>query len=432
MHEKISELLSGREGETITSRDIIDIANLSGKAVVAGGSRRSALIGFGDINDSDYVNLKNWELPENAERTGPDGWAWASNNSIISNIDDDLTSIIPQIAINGEPGIIWPDLMQSHSRLVDPADYKDIKANLTNPCGEIILESHELCCLVELYPTNINDVEDFKKTIKHAYMYAKAVTLLGTPWQETNEVLIRNRRIGVSMTGVAQFIESRGWTDMKNWMNEGYRYLSAVDKKYSSWLGVRESIKISTIKPAGSTSLIGGVTPGIHWPTTGDYHIRRVRFLKTDPLLNILSAAGYTVEADVNDPNMTAVVSFPTTGVNMRSEREVSVWEKASLAAMAQRYWSDNMVSCTLSFRQEEIPELKPLLNSFQGQFKGISFLPIHDAGTTYAQAPYEPLSEEDAIKWQSNIINIPSDLLYATAGEFEEEKFCNGDACVI
>jgi len=243
---------------------------------------------------------------------------------------------------------------------------------------------------------------------------------------------MRNRRIGVSMTGVAQFIENRGWNEMKNWMNEGYRYISAVDVKYSSWLGVRESVRITTIKPAGSTSLLAGVTPGIHWPTTGDYHIRRVRFLNTDPLLAILKAAGYIVEPDVNDPIMTAVASFPTTGVNMRSEREVSVWEKASLAALAQRYWSDNMVSCTLSFKEDEIPELAPLLNSFQGQLKGVSFLPIDESGTTYAQAPYEPLNEVEALEWQSRIIPIPRDLLYQTAGEFEEEKFCNSDSCTI
>ena len=433
MHEKISQLLSDREGDLLSSRDIVDIANLSGKAVVSGGSRRSALITFGKQSDEDYVNLKNWELEENAERTGGDGWAWLSNNSVLAEVDEDLSGLIDSIAVNGEPGIVWPEMMQNYGRLADVPDYKDQKAVVSNPCGEISLEGGgELCCLAELYPTNHTDIEDFKQSIKHAYMYGKAVVLLPTPWAETNEIIIRNRRIGVSMTGVAQFIETRSWTEMKNWMNEGYRYISAVDKKYSSWLGVRESIRITTIKPAGSTSLIAGVTPGIHWPTTGDYHIRRVRFLNTDPLLPILSAAGYIVEPDVNDPLMTAVASFPTTGVDMRSEREVSVWEKASLAVMAQRYWSDNMVSCTLSFRAEEIPELGPLLNSLQGQLKGASFLPIHDAGTTYAQAPYEPLNKEEALEWQERIIPIPSELLYQTAGEFAEEKFCNSDSCAI
>lgn len=432
MHDKISELLSGRAGEPLSSRDIVDIANLSGKAAVAGGSRRSALITFGFQEDDDFLNLKNWDLPENAVRTGPDGWSWLSNNSILASADEDLAGIIPQISINGEPGILWVDTMQKYGRLADPINNKDSKANLTNPCGEISLESGEVCNLSELYPTNHTDVEDFKRTIKHAYMYTKAVTLLPTPWGETNEVILRNRRVGVSMTGVAQFAETRGWGEMRHWMNEGYRYLSAVDKKYSSWLGVRESIKLSTIKPAGSTSLIAGVAPGVHWPTTSNHHIRRVRFLNTDPLVKVLENAGYHVEPDNGDPNMTVVVSFPTEGVRMRSEREVSVWEKASLATLAQRYWSDNLVSCTLSFRKEEIEELNPLLNSFQGQLKSASFLPIDDSGTTYAQAPYEPLSEAEALRWQSEVKHISKKGLYGKGLDIQDEKFCNTDSCAI
>lgn len=564
MHEKITKLLDGREGQKLTSRDIIDIANLSGKAAVAGGSRRSALISFGFIEDDDFVNLKNWELPENAERTGPDGWAWASNNSILANIGDDLSSIVDKIAINGEPGILWVDAMQKYGRMENPPDFKDHRANLTNPCqpawatvwtpdgistigqisvgdkiwsesgwttvldkwstgvkdvkayytsagvfygtknhkvvsngvklevkdaicidallgpedyseasqirgsfevlasghysteevyditvdndshtywsgglnvsncGEISLESSELCNLSELFPTNHDSVDDFKKTIKHAYMYSKAVTLMSTPWGETNEVIMRNRRIGVSMTGVAQFVEGRGWPEMRLWMDEGYKHLAGLDKTYSEWLGVRESIKVSTVKPAGSTSLIAGVTPGVHWPTTSDYHIRRVRYLNTDPMLDLLTEAGYHVEPDVNDPNMTAVVSFPTKGIDIRSEREVSIWEKGHLAALAQRFWSDNLVSCTLSFREEERDQLIPLLSSLDGQLKSASFLPIDESGTSYKQAPYEPLEEDKALEWMAEVSKLPEKKMYKEGLDFVEDRFCTTDTCTI
>ena len=432
MHEKITSLLSKREGELLTSRDIIDIANLSGKAAVAGGARRSALIAFGYIDDDDFVNLKNWELEENAERTGPDGWAWASNNSILAKVGDDLSSIVDKIAINGEPGILWVDAMQRYGRVEDPADDKDYRATLTNPCGEIALESNELCNLSEVFPTNHESIDDFKRSIKHAYMYTKAVTLLNTPWGETNEVISRNRRIGVSMTGVAQFVEGRGWPVMREWMDTGYKHLSSLDRSYSEWLGVRESIKVSTIKPAGSTSLLAGVTPGVHWPTTSNYHIRRVRYQKADPILQLLKEAGYHVEPDINDPSSTAVVSFPTKGVDVRSEREVSIWEKGHLAALAQRFWSDNLVSCTLSFREEERDQLVPLLSSLDGQLKSASFLPIDETGTTYKQAPYEPLSEELALEWMGNVKKVKKTDLYSDGLDFIEEKFCTTDSCTI
>ena len=432
VHESISKQFAGRHGEKITSRDIVDIMNKIAKAVVSGGARRSALISLGEVDDQDYIDIKNWELPENAERTGPDGWAWTSNNSIIAKQGDDLSHLIDKIAINGEPGVIWLDLMRSHGRLVDPPNHKDDRAGGCNPCAEISLSSHELCCLVELYPSRHETFEDFKKSIKHAYMYAKAVTLMPTAWPETNEVITRNRRIGVSMTGIVEFVESRGWDLMQSWMDEGYKYLDAVDTKYSEWLGVRNSIKITTVKPAGTTSLIAGTTAGVHWPTTTGWFLRRLRFHKTDPIVSLVSAAGYHVEPDVMDPSSTVVATFPTRGLDVRSELDVSIWEKAHLAAMAQRYWADNMVSVTVSFKPEEKKEIAPLLRSLEGQLKTVSFLPIDETGTSYAQAPYEPVSEADAIEMMSHIKPIDIDSLYATGMEAEGEEFCVNDSCEL
>lgn len=434
MHERISERLSGREGELLTSRDIADIVNLAGKACTAGGTRRSATILFGEKDDEDYVNLKNWNLPENDYRTGTDGFAWASNNSVVVNVSDDLDDLIDLVAVNGEPGFLWVDMIQKYGRLADVPDYKDYRATLSNPCGEIALEGQgELCNLSEVYPTNHETYEDFIGTLKHAYMYTKVVTLLTTPWPETNEVNLRNRRIGISMTGLALFVETRGWSLLSEWQDGGYKELRRLDQKYSEWLGVRESIRLTTVKPAGSTSLVTSVTPGVHWPTTSNYHLRRIRFLHTDPLVNILEKAGYHVEPDQGDPDSTVVVTFPTEGVNIRSEREVSVWEKAALAVSCQRYWSDNMVSCTLSFLPHEVKELSPLLSSYRGQMKSASFLPIDESGTTYAQAPYEPVSEEDALKWMAEIKPISKTELYGDSiSDFIEDKFCTTDSCEI
>jgi len=432
VHESINKQFAGRHGEKITSRDIVDIMNKLGKAVVAGGARRSALIALGDAGDDDYVNLKNWNLPENAERTGPDGWAWTSNNSVMINSGDSLDHLVDKIGINGEPGVIWLDMMRRFGRMADPENNRDYRVSGCNPCAEISLESSEFCCLVELYPSKHETFADFKKSVKHAYMYAKAVTLMPSTWAETNEVITRNRRIGISMTGIVDFIENRSWSDMQYWMDEGYQYLENVDTKYSEWLGVRNSVKLTTVKPAGTTSIIAGTTSGVHWPTTSGYYIRRIRFHKTDPLLPILKKAGYHIEDDVMDSKTTAVASFPTKGLEVRSELEVSIWEKASLAAMAQRYWADNMVSVTVSFKPDEQKEISPLLRSLQGQVKSLSFLPISDEGTTYAQAPYEPISEEEALKMMKKIKPLDLEALYTKANEGQGEKFCTTDVCEI
>ncbi|MGW8179374.1 MAG: fused protease/ribonucleoside-triphosphate reductase, partial [bacterium] len=91
LHKMVVKLLNDRAGEPITSRDIVDIQNLIGKAVVAGGARRSAELALGFADDEDYVTLKNWNLKKNKARTGANGWAWMSNNSVYAGLGMDYT-----------------------------------------------------------------------------------------------------------------------------------------------------------------------------------------------------------------------------------------------------------------------------------------------------------------------------------------------------
>ncbi|MGW8179373.1 MAG: hypothetical protein ACWGQW_11525, partial [bacterium] len=345
----------------------------------------------------------------------------------------DLDHIIDSVVVNGGPGIVWMDVARKYGRLVDPPDFKDEKATGVNPCAEIILESHELCCLAETYINNADDLEDFLASCKVAMLYAKTVTLLPTPWPETNEVVVRNRRIGVSKTGTAQFAEKNGWNVLKKYDRAGYDYIKAKDVQYSEWLGVRESIRLTTSKPAGSTSLLAGCTPGIHWPTNAGIFMRRMRFHKGDPIVPVLRKAGYNVEADVNDPNSTVVAEFPVTGLDMRSEHEVSIWEKAELAAFTQHWWADNAVSVTVTFREDERDQIKHLLRSKSGQFKTISFLPPQDEGG-YAQAPFEAITQEAADKIRKGLKKVNLKAVYdgGKAQDATDSKFCDTDACDI
>ena len=90
------------------------------------------------------------------------------------------------------------------------------------------------------------------------------------------------------------------------------------------------------------------------------------------------------------------------------------------------------MVSVTVSFTEDERKEIAPLLRSLQGQLKSVSFLPISDSGTTYAQAPYEPLDADLAIAMMKDIKPLKVRQLYADGLEAEGEKYCANDTCEI
>ena len=100
------------------------------------------------------------------------------------------------------------------------------------------MASYELCCLVETFPNNHETFEDYARTLKYAYLYAKTVTLGRTHWPDTNRVILRNRRIGCSVSGVAQFITKNGMEELRNWLESGYDTIQEWDKVYSDWFAV--------------------------------------------------------------------------------------------------------------------------------------------------------------------------------------------------
>jgi adenosylcobalamin-dependent ribonucleoside-triphosphate reductase len=434
LHARIRNVIGSRAGEGFDARAIVDIINLIGTCVVSGNVRRSATLALGAAGDENFMNLKNAEIfPErNSYDSENPGWAWMSNNSIAAEIGTKYEDYVDLIVNNGEPGFIWLDVARNFGRLADPADGKDYRVMGFNPCAEQPLESYELCTLVEVHLNRHESKEDFLKTLKFAYLYGKTVTLMPTHWQQTNGIMQRNRRIGTSLTGIASFADQYGLPTTREWMDEGYKTIRKYDHSYSEWLCVRESIRVTTVKPSGSVSLLSGASPGVHWAVGGEYYLRAIRFGDQDPMLHLFKVAGYKIEKDLVSAN-TSVVYFPVHSGHKRSEKDVSLFEKIGLAATAQKYWSDNGVSVTLSFdKEEESKFIAPALNMYEGQLKAVSFLPM--GNHTYPQQPYTQITQEEYDYHIGRIGKINFDAIYDGVENLDSvgEAYCTTDYCEI
>ena len=425
VHESIRNVLNNNLNNPITVTTIVDIMNLIGKCVVAGNVRRTAEIVFGDPYDDEDLDLKNYKVNPDREQYG-----WTSNNSIFAELGMDYTDVCKRINDNGEPGFAWLDNMRKFSRMQNGGDNKDHRVAGGNPCLEQSLESYELCCLVETFPNNHDSLEDYQRTLKYAYLYAKTVTLGKTHWPETNRVMLRNRRIGCSVSGVAQFITKHGMEELRTWLENGYDTIQEWDKQYSDWFAVPKSIKTTSVKPSGTVSLLVGATPGMHYPESR-FYIRRIRASKHSELLEPLKRAGYTVEPAFGSEDSTVVIEVPVdVGEGIRTASDLSIWEQFSLAAFLQRHWADNQVSCTATFDPEtEADELPHVLNYFQYKLKGISLLPRHELGA-YKQMPYEAIDEKTYNKKLKKLGRLS--FVGIEGEEAEIDKFCNNDVCEI
>jgi ribonucleoside-diphosphate reductase alpha chain len=412
------------------TRLVADIFNSIGACVVAGNVRRSAEICLGSVNNDDFINLKNYKINPERREIG-----WMSNNSVVLEPAHSYKdfSYIPNLAArikdNGEPGMINLYNMQKFGRY---GKLSPDRASLVNPCGEIALENFELCNLAETFPPRCKNAKNFYKALEFATFYASTVSLLPTHRPETNAVVGRNRRIGVSISGIAQWASGEvpelwgpmNYTKMTTFLREGYHIVKNTNIRLAEDAGVPASIRVTTVKPSGSISLLAGVTPGVHYPVSR-YAVRRIRIGKDSPLIPSLIEAGVPHEDDTYTDN-TLVFEFAIDHGEVRPCEEVSPWEQFSLVAMMQRCYADNCVSATIYFdKTKDGPDVEKMLAMFIPILKSVSMLP--HSGHGYSQAPYSPCTKEEYEKRRASYKipdfdkvkgNVPVGSKYCTSGK--------------
>jgi ribonucleotide reductase alpha subunit len=416
--DKISTIIAAREGKKLRSIDVLDIGNIIGSVVVAGNVRRSAEIAVGDPDDYLFLRAKRWDLGNIPN------WRAMSNNTIYADSYDHISDVVWKgYDGSGEPyGFFNLPLAQKVGRLGEKS--KD-KCEIINPCAEILLESYECCNLSEIYLNNIESKSELKECAKLLYKTQKAICALPFIHEKTNEVVHRNMRIGVGITGVCQSLDKLGWLD------ECYAYLKDFDVKWSERKGYPTSIRLTTIKPSGTLSLLSGSTPGVH-PAYANYFIRRVRMSSDDALVDVCRDAGYPVEYvkrfDGTEDHSTIVVEFPChiNGDTVLA-KDMTAVKQLELVKEMQTKWSDNSVSVTVYYHLEELDEIKEWMKeNYENSLKTVSFLLHSDHG--FDQAPYEEISQEE---YEKRIARL-KEIEVVAAGEVLEGVECSSGACPI
>lgn len=461
MLQDINSLLNDNFGKNLTSVDCTDIGNMIGKTVVAGNVRRSAELALGGSEDQDFITMKQDKEKLYHHR-------WASNNSVaVDTMFNDYDPIADSIQHNGEPGIVNLDLSKNYGRIIDGRNENaDPEVEGTNPCGEISLSNGEPCNLFEIFPQVATEQGwNLEQAFALAARYTKRVTFSSYDWEVSRNAIGKNRRIGVSMSGIQDWILSNfghrvvtGFEDatdsetgetykkpvydqeIVNKVDSMYQSVVDADKEYSDTLGCATSVKHTTVKPSGTVAKLAGVSEGMHFHYAG-YLIQRIRFQDTDPLLPALKACGYKIEPDVYTKH-TMCVEFPVQAENAESDNfasagNVSIAEQFATQAFLQTYWSDNAVSCTVTFQPEEGNQISQLMRQYRHTTKSTSLLPY--SGADFEQAPKEPISKETYLK---KLSEIHGDVAEEFAKENDnhdkkdldlvDQSDCAGGACPI
>lgn len=419
---EISKILNSRSNQKLRPIDCLDIMNIIGYIVVSGNIRRSAQIAIGDYDDVEFLKAKRWDLGSIPN------WRAMSNNSIVCNDTNVLIKEFWDTYEQGEPyGLINLELSRKCGRTGDLM-YPDPNVVVFNPCAEQSLNNYETCCLSEVYLPNIESKEELYNILSITYRVNKHSLSLKCSLKETENIVNSNMRMGIGMTGILQATE-----EQRSWLKDAYVWLRNYDISYSKANNFPISIKLTTVKPSGTLSLLAGVTPGVHPNPAGPYYIRRIRISSGSPLLNVCKSHGYNIEPLINfdgtEDKSTMVVSFPCKLPNSTPVAANYSWkDQLEMVRRMQAEWSDNSVSCTVYYKKEDLNDIKEYLNNtYKDNFKTLSFLLYHGHG--FKQAPYETISEEE-------YDNLSKSTKPITSVEVKESDFeitdCDNGSCPI
>ena len=411
-----------QDGDQLSSIEVHDIVCHLADAVLAGGIRRAALISLFSADDEEMISCKygNW-WETNPQRGRANNSAVLLRHQVKKEFFMSLWKKI-QLSNSGEPGIY----------LSNDKDWG------TNPCCEIGLRPYQFCNLCEVNVSNVESQEDLEERTKAAALIGTLQAgytdfhYLRSVWQKTTE---KDALLGVGMTGIGSGRAQQ--FDLKS----AAKAAIAENKRIASLIGIRPAARVTTIKPAGTSSLALGCSSGIHaWHN--DYYIRRIRVGKNEAIYDYLMKwHPELVEDEYFRPHDTAVISVPQKapeGSLLRHESSHDLLERVKwfnenwVQPGHKKGQNSHNISATVSVKEDEWDEVAEWMWENREHYNGLSILP-YDGGT-YVQAPFEDC---DKNVYETMLKSLKSvDLRFVVEDDdntnLSGELACAGGACEI
>ena len=395
-------------GRKLNSLECHDLMCQVAAAVVVGGVRRSAMISLSNLSDDRmrHAKMGNW-WNDQVNRS-------YANNSISFTERPDMGSFLREWTAvyeskSGERGIFNREAAKQKAVAIGREPRDDFG---TNPCGEISLRSKQFCNLSEVIIRETDGVADLKRKVEIATIIGTIQSALvdfkylSPQWKKNSE---EERLLGVSLTGIFDHKIMSGQGEYEKSVLGGTleqlrEVTREVNKEWAKKLGIPESKAITTVKPSGTVSQLVNSGSGIH-PRYAHYYIRRVRADVKDPLATWMQEQGVPCEVDVYNPQ-NVVFSFPMASAdNSLTRHDISALEHLELWLTYRKHWTDHNPSVTIYVGEDEWAEVGAWVWKHWDEVCGVSFLPREDDSHTYAQAPYEEITQEE---YDNLIVSMP------------------------
>ena len=258
---------------------LMQMINEIGRGVMQGGSRRSAIwagLKWSHPDIQKFITLKNWTPEVRALKLADFNFPATMDGTNISvQLDDAFFE-----AFNDEKdprhahaqSVYWATVRQM-LKTAEPGFSIDLgqnrKETLRNACTELVsADDSDICNLGSINLARIDSLEEMEEVVEIATAFLLAGTVYSdVPYPKVDIIRQKNRRLGLGLMGIHEWLLKRGLKYGKN--DELKKYLEIYTqsgkfaKQYADKWDLSTPVKTRAIAPTGTISIIAETTSGI-------------------------------------------------------------------------------------------------------------------------------------------------------------------------
>jgi ribonucleoside-diphosphate reductase alpha chain len=272
-------LVTGMGGQSTGPLALMQMVNEAGRHIMQGGSRRAAIWAGLHWNHPDvfkFITLKDWTDSIKLCKGEDFNFAAPMDMTNISVILDDAffdAYYDPQNKDHYHAKNVYWHVVRHMLMTGEPGFSVDIGENagehLRNACTEVTSRDNEdMCNLLSLNMARIDSPEDFYECVEAGTVFLLCGSLYSKlPLDSMYKIREKNRRIGLGLMGVHEWLLKRGFkyepnSELQRWMDI-YTMSGAISHRYADKLSISRPIATRSIAPTGTISIVAETTSGI-------------------------------------------------------------------------------------------------------------------------------------------------------------------------
>lgn len=408
---------------------LMQMVNQCGRHIMQGGARRSAIwagLKWSHPDCMAFIRSKDWS-PEVRAAKERDFNAQApldmTNISVI--LDDEFFEAIEDVSHekHHDAQVIYNSTVKRMLKTAEPGFSVDIGENagetLRNACTEVTsADDSDICNLGSLNMARFDDREEFGDAVFHATLFLIAGTVYShVPYDKVDEVRTKNRRLGLGLMGIHEWLLKRGYKyegneELATWLEE-YAKSTEYARVWADKHGLSHPVKTRAIAPTGTIGIIAETTTGVE-PIFCVAYKRRYKEAKSDG--KDITRFQYVV-----DPTAKRLIDQGVEPDNIEDAYSLAytVEKRIAFQAFVQQY-VDHGISSTINLPYviedpDEVADFAEMLLPYLPKVRGMTCYPDGSrGGQPLTAVPYMVAAGKEGVVFE------------------ESEERCVGGACGI